>query len=223
MIDVKDSSRERSLTQEGLDVGQRNATDGSSSTFHGLDGKTKPKDGTWVSDEFSAGQYFLDVYRWVRSLDESLYPGAQTLPLWWAEWYASSPQDWQDLKHFNAVMASDLAYTVRSGASLALIWKPQGDAAGFAHPEGIWTDSSIPGGGQATPFYYTQKAYRSFFSVGTPLYRVASTAPDKLTGIASASKTMLINKTAEVLSVSLNEAPPVTLYAYAVIVVDTQS
>ena len=209
------------LDQRPLDVIRYWLAHKRGADFITIDGKTKPADGVWASNEFTAGEYFVDVHNWLRSLDDSRYPGARTLPLWWAEWYASSPQDWRDLDHYNAVMASALAYTVRSGASVALIWKPQGDAQGFAHPEGIWTDSSLADGGQATPFYHTLKALNDFWGPGVPIYRVVSSEPAKVVGIATQAKTMLINKTTESLAVYLNGQAPITLGAYSVVVLDT--
>ena len=187
--------------------------------FITVDGGPRPKDGNWVTDEFTAGQYFTDTVSWIRSLDNTAYPGAKTLPIWWAEWYANSPNSGVDINHDTAVMASDLIYTIKSGASLPLILEPQGDANGFSYPVGIWTDTRITGGGQATPFYNVQKYFHDYFPLGTQFYKVSSPSND-IGVLASKLKTLLVNRKSNLQTVVVNGVT-FTLGAYQVIIIDT--
>lgn len=187
--------------------------------FITVDGGPQPKDNVWITDEFTAGQYFTDTINWIKSLDNTAYPGAKTLPIWWAEWYASAPSKGADINHDTAVMASDLIYTIKSGASLPLIWEPQGDANGFSFPVGIWTDTRITGGGQATPFYNVQKYFHDYFPSGTQLYKV--TLPSNDIGVlASSLKTLLVNRTSISQTAVINGVTFI-IGAYQVMIIDT--
>ncbi|MCL5970590.1 MAG: Ig-like domain-containing protein [Patescibacteria group bacterium] len=187
--------------------------------FITIDGGPRPKDNIWVADEFSAGQYFVDTVSWIRSLDNSSYPGAGTLPIFWAEWYAGTPNDGADINHDTAVMASDLIYTVKSGAFVPLVWSPQGDSNGFAFPVGIWTDTKPAGGGKATPFYNVQKYFKDYFPSGTKLYK-ASVSSNDIGVLASSVKTLLVNRKPVSKTITVNGAV-VTLAPYEVKVVNT--
>ena len=157
--------------------------------FITIDGGSSNKDGVWLTDEFAAAQKFVDVYHWIRSQPN----GGATLPIWWAEWYAGYPSSApQNPDYYNAVMASAEIYTVMSGASVMLIWQPQGNTQGFSHPEGIWTDTSKSGGGKPTPYYYTSAALKQYFGPGTQLYKPTVSSSD-VTVIVSAQKMMLVN------------------------------
>jgi hypothetical protein len=116
-------------------------------------------------------------------------------------------------------MASGQIYTLRSGATVPLIWKPQGDASGFSFPEGIWTDTRSAGGGQPTPYYATSNALKNDFGPGTQLYRTTASS-STITVMASAAKTMLVNRLSTNQQVSVNGAV-VTLSPYQVSIIDT--
>jgi hypothetical protein len=89
-------------------------------------------------------------------------------------------------------MASDAIYSIMSGASVILIWQPQGNTQGLSYPEGIWTDTSKLRGGKPTPYYYTSVALKQYFGPGTQLYK-PSVSNSTVTVIASAHKMMLVN------------------------------
>jgi hypothetical protein len=157
--------------------------------FITIDGGSSNQDGVWLTNEFAAAQKFIDVYHWIRSQPH----GGATLPIWWAEWYAEYPSSApQNLNYYNAVMASDAIYTIMSGASVTLIWQPQGNTHGLSYPEGIWTDTSKSKGGKPTPYYYTSTALKRYFGPGTQLYK-PSVSNSTVTVIASAHKMMLVN------------------------------
>ncbi len=157
--------------------------------FITIDGGSSNQDGVWLTNEFATAQKFIDVYHWIRSQPN----GGATLPIWWAEWYAEYPSSApQNLNYYNAVMASDAIYTLMSGASVILIWQPQGNTHGLSYPEGIWTDTSKSKGGKPTPYYYTSTALKRYFGPGTRLYK-PSVSNSTVTVIASAHKMMLVN------------------------------
>ncbi len=207
------------LDQRALDVVTYWLRHKRGADFIAVDGGTDNKDNVWITDEFTAGRKFADVSAWIRSLDDAQYPGAKTLPIWWAEWYASPSSDWRDLDHCNAVMASDLIATLEGGAATALVWQPQGDQQGFALPEGLWTDTRGQAGGKPTPFYYTQKGLHDYFGPGVALCRAASSSP-RVGVLASTAKAMLVNRTGQPLTAVVN-GRTVPLRPYQVVFVDT--
>ncbi len=208
------------LDQRALDVVTYWLAHKRGADFITVDGNTKPKDGIWVSDDFSAGRLFQDAYDWIRSLDEQSYPGARTLPIWWAEWYAEISQNNPDPNYRSAVMTSGLLHTLRSGASAAFIWGPQGNSAGLSYPEGLWTDTRVAGGGQPTKYYYTQQAIHDYFPEGTTLMTLTSSDATGVDGIASATKALILNKTAETTNVSINQSTSFTLAPFDAKLVD---
>ena len=56
--------------------------------FITVDGSNENDDLTEITDPFTAAEKFADIVHWLRSLDGKVYPGATTLPIWLAEWYA---------------------------------------------------------------------------------------------------------------------------------------
>ena len=157
--------------------------------FITIDGSSSNQDGVWLTNEFVTAQKFIDIAHWIRSQPN----GGATLPIWWAEWYAEYPPSAsRNLNYYNAVMASDAIYTILSGASVILIWQPQGNTQGLSYPEGIWTDTSKFRGGKPTPYYYTSVALKQYFGPGTRLYK-PSVSSSTVTVIASAHKMMLVN------------------------------
>ena len=57
--------------------------------FITLDAGTDNKDGGSMG-AYTGAQKFADVAAWLRKLPRDRYPGARTLPLWWAEWKAET-------------------------------------------------------------------------------------------------------------------------------------
>jgi len=155
------------------------------------------KDGINTTDEFTAAQKFVDAVTWIRQQPN----GGATLPIWWAEWYATPYTRPYDLAHANAVMANALIRTAQSGAAVALVWGPQGDAQGFSYPEGICSDTGVAGGGQPTPYQATAQAFKEAFGPGTQLYQAASSPP--VVVLASATKVLLVNTAATAMTVSV--------------------
>lgn len=183
--------------------------------FMAIDGASSNKDGKWTTDAFGSAQKFVDIYNWIRLQPD----GGATLPIWWAEWYAGYPANApNDLNYYNALMASDAMYTLMSGANALFIWQPQGDSKGFSFPEGIWNDTSLQGGGQATPFYLTSLDLKNYFGPGTPVYAATVSSPT-VTAMASATKMMLVNRLALAQKVIVN-GHTLTLNPYQVTVID---
>lgn len=203
---------ERSLDQSALAVLSYWLSHKHGADFIVVDGGPGPRDdvlNSGVTNEFAAGQFYADAANWIRK-----QPGGETLPIGWAEWYPGSSHDWNELDHFNAVMANDMIYTLKSGAFYAFPWGTQGDSSGFNLPETIMTSQ-----GQPTPQYYTLKAFKDYFGPGTELYKATSSSPD-ITVLASSAKTMLVNHLGSSQTVNVNSIQ-VTLQPFQVLVIDT--
>jgi hypothetical protein len=159
--------------------------------FITLDANTVNKDGGSVG-AYTGAQKFADTAAWLRKLPAAQYPGARTLPLWWAEWKVETSPASHDLAYLTSIMASGLARTLRSGAAVALIWGAQGDSSGLASPEGVWTDTSSASGGRPTPLAAVLRGLRTRFPPGTQLVRANSTS-HQVEVLASSSNAMLVN------------------------------
>jgi hypothetical protein len=167
--------------------------------FITLDAGTDNKDGG-STGAYTGAQKFADVAAWLRKLPESTYPGAHTLPLWWAEWKVETSPASKDLGYLTSIVASGLATTLRSGASVALIWGAQGDAQGIGDPEGLFTDTRTSSGGAPTPLADVLRGLRTSFPPGTRLVH-ASTSSNNIDVLASARNVMLVNHSAHATSV----------------------
>lgn len=97
-------------------------------------------------------------------------------------------------------MASGLATTLRSGASVALIWGAQGDAQGMSNPVGLFTDTSSASGGIPTPLADVMRGLRTRFPPGTHLVN-ATTSSRQVDVLASARNVMLVNHSSHAKSV----------------------
>ncbi len=127
------------------------------------------------------------------------------MPVWWAEWYASPLSNYtQDYN--NAVKSYAMSQLLKAGGAVALAWGEQGDSAvvGGGGSAGIYSNTNQSGGGQPYSWYYSYKAFRDYFPPGTQLYATSISAPTQVEALASATKTMLINKTAGTLTVGVN-------------------
>jgi hypothetical protein len=178
------------LDQEALDVLSYWLVHKDGADFITVDGGSANEDGVWRTDAFDAAQKFADVYNWIRA-----QPGdAAKLPIWWAEWYANDPgHQRKSLDYYNALMTYDQIVTLKSRASVMLLWGPQGDASGYSFPESIWTATGTSFGGQATPYYVTEYAFAHYFAAGTPLYAVTTSNP-RVAVLASSIATLLVNR-----------------------------
>lgn len=200
-----------SLDSKALDVISYWLAHKHGADFIVVDGGPGTKDkvtSSGVKNEFAAGQFFADVNNWIHK-----QPGAENLPIGWAEWYPGSSQNWKDTNHFNAIMANDLIATLKSGATYALLWGVQGDRNGLALPEGIMTSQS-----KETPYAATSKALKDYFPPGTKLVATTVSRPENVAVLASTSKVLLVNKTGQSLSVDVN-GKHANLNAYQVSVV----
>ncbi len=183
--------------------------------FITLDSGNRNKDNIDITDPFTAAEKFADVTRWVRSLDDKVYPGATTLPIWWAEWYASPYMNPPDEHYDNAVKSYAIIKLLEAGASVALSW---GSPGNDPTSSGLWTATTV-GGGQPFPWYFSFKAFGDAFPPGKQLYRTAVSLPGKVEALASATKVMLVNKTEQTITVSVN-GRTTQLAPYQVSVVD---
>ena len=159
--------------------------------FITLDATTVNKDGGTVGP-YTGAQKFADTAAWLRKLPAAQYPGARTLPLWWAEWKVETSPASHDLAYLTSVMASGLVKTLRSGASVALIWGAEGDSSGLASPEAVWTATNSASGGRPTPLAAVLQGLRTRFPAGTQLVRANSTSR-QVEVLASSSNAMLVN------------------------------
>lgn len=169
--------------------------------------QTQPAPIPELVDRFAQNDKFIATVNWIRSLNNSTYPGATSLPIWFAEWYSrwNTPDQTKTVAQQTnqgteaqraAVMADGLIKMVRSGAQRAFLWGPQGEAGtnGWMHPLGLFTNTRVSGGGQATPFYTVQKAIYDNFSAGTSIVDTTG-SNGNVTMLASPSKLLLVNTT----------------------------
>lgn len=163
--------------------------------FIAVDASNTNVDNVYKVNRFAMTEKFTAARDWIRSLSNSTYPGATTLPLWWAEWYAFTENSSDSQAKKNAVMATGLVKTIKSGATTALIWGPQGNASGASYPLGLFTDTRTSGGGKATVFHKTQKWLNDHFSKGTRIVKDGNTNKN-IEVLASDRKILLVNKTA---------------------------
>jgi Glycosyl hydrolases family 39 len=147
-----------------------------------VDGTTATKNDALTTDQFAATEKFAAVDEWLRQ--------RTGLPVWWAEWYVQpskaswSPQDQ------NATMTVGLIHMARSGASVALLWGPQGSNQTCRGC--LWSDTSQAGDGRPTPFAASMRSWIAAFPPGTRLVRTTSTSPAVWT-LASADTLLLVN------------------------------
>ncbi|MDX6570279.1 MAG: hypothetical protein QOH15_2857 [Gaiellales bacterium] len=167
--------------------------------FITLDAGTDNKDG-FSTGAYTGAQKFADVASWLRSLPVATYPGASTLPIWWAEWKVETSPMSNDLTYLTSIIASGLATTLRSGASVALLWGAQGDARGIGSPVGLFTDTRTASGGAATPLADVLRGLRTRFPPGTRLVR-AATSSSQVDVLASTRNVMLVNHSSHAKSV----------------------
>jgi hypothetical protein len=205
--------------QRDLDVVKYWLKNKAGADFIAVDGKNTNRDGVELVDPYARTSKFADFGSWLRSLDNAVYPGAATLPLRWSEWYAPSGSTTDSAVRKNSVMATALMSIVRSGASAALLWGPEGDAAGNYHPLALFTDTRTSSGGAPTAFAATQQAITDHFGAGTQLVSALSSTSD-VKVLASPSTTMLVNTTGADLAVEVN-GTPLSLSAYQVAVIPT--
>ncbi len=201
--------------QRPLDVVQYWLQHKAGAGFITVDGGNGNKDNVNVADPFTAAEKFADVTRWIRSLDNQVYPGAATLPIWWAEWYASPYATSSDANYDNAVKSYAIMKLIEAGGAVALSWgNPGEDPVGAS----LWTPTTV-GGGQPLPWYFSLKALNDYFPPGTLLYHTVVSLPKAVEALASAQKVILVNKMNQPLSVTVN-SHTIQLAPYQVSVVN---
>ncbi|MDP4289610.1 MAG: T9SS type A sorting domain-containing protein [Bacteroidota bacterium] len=201
------------IDQRALDVIKYWLQNKKGADFITVDGGNDNKDGIWITDGFQASQKFSDVINWIRQ-----QPGGESLPVWWAEWYAwTGASGSKDSDLINAIMADGMVKTITAGYSNIMIWQPQGDAQGLSFPMGLWTDTNNIGGGQPTLYYYTQKGLRDFFSNGAKIYKTSSSPDNIISVMASDKAIVVINHLNEQVKVYIHGmAQPLSLNPYDV-------
>ena len=105
-----------------------------------------------------------------------------------------------DVNYDNAVKTYAIIKLIKAGGAVAMSWGSPSDDPSSA---GLWTDTTT-GGGRPLPWYFSLKAFADVFPPGTPLYRTDVSLPGAVEVLASATKIMLVNKTAQTMNVSVN-------------------
>lgn len=151
--------------------------------------------GSLPDNLFDRASVFSDVANWLRKHTD--------LPIWWAEWYSADASLSADLQ--NALMAESLRHMVGT-ADVALRWAPQGEAGVGVDgtDENLWSDTKLNEGGEPFPFGRTAQQFRQCFPRGASLHTV-HTSSSMLSGLASRTCIMLINKTEKVVAVNVGE------------------
>ncbi len=201
--------------QRSLDVVQYWLQHKVGAGFIAVDGGNRNKDAIDIADPFTAAEKFADVTSWIRSLDNKDYPGARTLPIWWAEWYASPYSTSPDKDYDNAVKTYAMIKLLEAGGFVPLSWGSPGNDPTSA---GLWTPTSA-GGGQPYPWYFSLKELADNFPPGTQFYHTTLSSQNMIEALASARKILLVNKTDQVLSVSTG-SHMIQLLPYQVSLID---
>jgi hypothetical protein len=193
--------------------------------FITIDGANSNNDKDIV-DPYTSSDKFADIVHWIRGLDNTQYPGAATLPIWLAEWYALPSSANASAAQANSVQADAIIKFLNAGGSVALLWggASQGnDALGETNTSwGLWTQTNDASGGKSLPWYDSYKAFRDDFGAGTPIYQT-TTSSDAIDALVSAKGIMLVNKTDQPQTVSIkSKNVKLTLSAYDVAVIDTR-
>ena len=146
--------------------------------------------------------------KWVSDIREMT-----DLPIFISEFYGGADGD--DPEFTAANHASCYYHALINGASVALQWNPeQGELQNY-----LFTDTQTANGGQPTPHYFVVKAINDYFSAGAEIV-VSSSSSEWLEVLATADKTMLINKKDESVTAIVN-GEPVQLERYQVKILDT--
>jgi hypothetical protein len=159
------------------------------------------------AEKISLTHTFGDVVIQVHSLTK--------LPVWWSEPHFAGKQGggllWQ-----GAGNASILLHDVQAGAALQLNWEPEPQT--HTVDDCLYTSTHQAGGGQPFPTYYSYRAIHDYFPPGTALYKSTSSSPN-VEVLASATHTLLINKTPTSIVVTVN-GTAITLGGYEVRILD---
>lgn len=128
------------------------------------------------------------------------------LPIWISEFYGG----WSSNPQFTAANnASCYLHALLSGVSVALLWGPANQKWNY-----LFTSTKTADGGRPSPHYRVVKIFNTDFGPGTRLYKATSSSPD-IEVLASATRTLLINKLDANVTVRLN-GYKLTMTPYAV-------
>ena len=181
------------------------------------DGGTKNREGTNLVDTYQAAEKFYDTVTWLRSLNPATYPGATTLPVSYAEWYAF-PYNSVDPQYHASVKTYSAIRFIQAGGWLTLLWGGEERSVPQLNAS-LYTETDVSGGGQALTWAGAYQALKTYFGPGTLLVQATSSSTS-VAVLASAQKTLLVNKTNSSLTVAVNGVS-VTLSPYAVVLRDT--
>ncbi len=157
------------------------------------------------SEKMKLTKYFGLV---VRQLSQKI-----DLPIVISEFYGGD--DSTDTQFTAANHASCYLHAILNNASLGLVWNPEeGEIDNY-----LFTSTYYSTGAQPTPHYWVVEGINRYFSKGTQLCYAASSSDD-VEVLASAEKTMLVNKTPNLLNVEVN-GNTVELFRYDVRFMDT--
>jgi hypothetical protein len=183
--------------------------------FITLDSGDANKDNVNTADPFTASERFADMTQWLRSLDPNRYPGATTLPVWFAEWYAMPYGNTPNNDYNNVIKAYAMIKFLQAGGSVAFSW---GWASNGPSDTNIWTATNQAEGGRPLPVYYSYKAFKDYFGPGTRIYQTTVSDPESIAALASSNHVMVINKTTRNINVGINNKVVVRLKSYQVAV-----
>ena len=135
------------------------------------------------------------------------------LPIWISEFYGG----WSSNPQFTAANhASCYLHALLSGISVVLLWDAEIQRWNY-----LFTSTKTAEGGQPSPHYQVVKIFNNDFGPGTPLFMATSSSPD-VEALASATKTLLINKRDAKVMVRL-DGNDLTMTPYEVRLVDALS
>jgi hypothetical protein len=160
------------------------------------------------AEKLSLTHTFGDAVRQVRTVT--------SLPIWYSEDHIAG-QAGGGLLFQGAGNASMLYHELEEGASLTLNWEPEPQPS-HVIDDNLYTSTHQAGGGQPYPTFYSYKVFHDYFPPGAALYQATSSSSD-LEVLASATRTLLINKTSSPVAVTVN-GTAITVGGYEVRIVD---
>lgn len=165
-------------------------------------------------NEYTAGD-LMRLIHWYGKVGRQVRE-CTSLPIWWSEYYGCGVGG---TKRLAAAFASIYRHMIGGDASVALLWNPNQGEGEIGHY--LFTDVRKPDGGRPVPHYEVFRMVAEHFAAGTELCAAESSSED-VEVLASAKKTMLINKRPSPVTVGLN-GKEMTLAAYEVRLVNTPS
>ncbi|MGZ4691463.1 MAG: GH39 family glycosyl hydrolase [Acidimicrobiia bacterium] len=182
------------IDQRGLDVIDYWLARAHGADFLSVDMRTMSRDGGLATDEFTATDKFAAIDRWLAARSK--------LPIWWSEWYVQPKLAGWSGRHQDAVMTRALMAMATSGASVALVWQPEGGPGSCMGC--LWSDTARSDGGEPTPFARSLGEFVARFPPGSKLVQVsAPTAP--IAVLASAKTILLVNTSPKPVEAAVND------------------